>query len=138
VVAIKEAGGNADRVSQLRAACGRRLAILSGDDALTLPFMAVGAVGVVSVASNVIPRGVVRMVNAFAAGRVAEAQRLHDRYYGIFKDLFLETNPAPVKAALAMLGQAEEDVRLPLVRMGGKPREVLRGTLVRCGVLKAR
>jgi 4-hydroxy-tetrahydrodipicolinate synthase len=136
VVGIKEAGGNPDRVSQLRAALGPRFAILSGDDALTLPFMAVGAQGVISVASNVIPRPVAQMVRAFSAGRVEEALKLHRKYYPLFKDLFIETNPVPVKAALAMLGQIHEEYRLPLVPLNPRNREVLRGSLQRCGLLK--
>ena len=136
IVGIKEAGGNADRVSQLRAALGAKFTILSGDDSLTLPFMAVGARGVVSVASNVIPREVVHLVRAFAAGKPRVALKLHERYYPLFKDLFIETNPVPVKAALAMLGQIREEYRLPLVPMAPKNREILRATLKACGVLK--
>ena len=136
IVGIKEAGGNPDRVSQLRMALGARFEIMSGDDALTLPFMAVGAQGVISVASNVIPREVARMVTAYASGRVSAALKLHQKYYPIFKDLFIETNPVPVKAALAMMGQVEEEYRLPLVPMAAKNREVLRKTLKACGVLR--
>ncbi len=135
IVGIKEAGGNADRVSQLRAALGPKFAILSGDDSLTLPFMALGAQGVVSVASNLIPRDLGHLVRAFAAGRPAAALRLHDKYYPLFKDLFLETNPVPIKAALAMVGQIEEEYRLPLVPMNPKNREVLKATLKTCGLL---
>jgi len=136
IVGIKEAGGNPDRVSQLRAALGARFEILSGDDSLTLPFMAVGAQGVISVASNIIPGEVAHMVQAFAAGKVDQALKLHQTYYPIFKDLFLESNPIPVKAALAMLGQIQEEYRLPLVPMNPKNRQILEATLKRCGVLK--
>lgn len=135
IVAMKEAGGNADRVSQLRAALRDGFTILSGDDSLTLPFMAVGAHGVISVASNLIPREVARMVRAFASGRLAEAQKLHRKFYPLFKDLFLETNPVPVKAALAMRGLVREEYRLPLVPMDPKNREILRATIEACGVL---
>ena len=103
VVGIKEAGGTPDRVSQLRAALGPRFTILSGDDVLTLPFMAVGAKGVISVASNVIPREISQMVNAYASGNVGAALRIHEKYYQFIRDLFIETNPVPVKAALATL-----------------------------------
>jgi 4-hydroxy-tetrahydrodipicolinate synthase len=136
VVAIKEAGGQVDRVSQLRAACGDRLSILSGDDSLTLPFMSVGAVGVVSVASNIDPRRVSRMVKAYGAGDVKKARQLHEELYGLFKDLFIESNPVPAKAALAMMGQMEEEVRLPLVGMSKANRAQLRATLKGCGLLK--
>ncbi len=135
VIGIKEAGGNADRVSQLRAALGPRFTILSGDDSLTLPFMAVGAQGVISVASNVIPRQVVQMVGAFASGNLQAALKLHQKYYPLFKDLFIETNPVPVKAALAMMGQLQEEYRLPLVPMSARNRELLRDTMKRCGLL---
>jgi 4-hydroxy-tetrahydrodipicolinate synthase len=136
IVGIKEAGGNPDRVSQLRATLGRRFEIMSGDDSLTLPFMAVGAQGVISVASNVIPGPVAKMVKAFAAGNVRAALKLHQQYYALFKDLFIETNPVPVKAALAMMGQIEEEYRLPLVPMSAKNREALRAALKGCGVLR--
>ncbi len=137
IVGIKEAGGNADRVSQLRAALGKDFIILSGDDSLTLPFMSVGAQGVISVASNIIPREIARLVKACAMGKPAVALKLHDKFYPLFKDLFIETNPLPVKAALAMMGMMHEEFRLPLVPMSGKNREVLKATLKTCGVLKS-
>lgn len=136
IVGIKEAGGNPDRVSQLRAVLGPKFDILSGDDSLTLPFMSVGADGVISVASNIIPRDVANMVKAFRSGKLEAARKLHQRFYPIFKDLFIETNPIPVKAALAMMGLIEEEYRLPLVEMGAKNRDRLEQTLRSCGVLK--
>ena len=136
IVGIKEAGGSCDRVSQLRAALGARFNILSGDDSLTLPFMSVGADGVISVASNIIPREVSHMVKAFAMGKADVALKLHNKFYPIFKDLFIETNPTPVKAALAMMGVIEEEYRLPLVRMSASNREKLRKTLKACGIIK--
>ena len=135
VVGIKEAGGSPDRVSQLRHVLGPKFIILSGDDSLTLPFMAVGAQGVVSVASNIIPRAVTQMVNAFAKGNLTQARKLHHMYYPVFKDLFIETNPVPVKAALSMMKLVHEEYRLPLVGMNGKNRETLRKTLEACGIL---
>jgi len=136
IIGIKEAGGNPDRVSQLRAALGPRFEIMSGDDSLTLPFMAVGAQGVISVASNVIPRELGQMVRAFAQGRSQAALKLHHKYYALFKDLFIETNPVPVKAALAMMGQIAEEYRLPLVPLAPKNRQTLRATMKRCGILR--
>ena len=135
IIGIKEAGGSPDRVSQLRAVLGPRFEILSGDDSLTLPFMALGAQGVVSVASNVIPREVARMVKAFASGKYRAALKLHQQWYPLFKDLFIETNPVPVKAALAMMGQIEEEYRLPLVPMSAKNRQTLRATMRTCRIL---
>lgn len=136
IVAIKEAGGSCDRVSQLRAALGRHFNILSGDDSLTLPFMSVGAEGVISVASNVIPREVCHMVDYFRSGRPDAALKLHAKYYPLYKDLFIETNPVPVKAALAMMGLVEENYRLPLVPMSSANRTVLKATMKACGLLK--
>jgi 4-hydroxy-tetrahydrodipicolinate synthase len=136
IVGIKEAGGSADRVSQIRAALGPKFEILSGDDSLTLPFMSVGAHGVISVASNVIPREVSRMVQAFASGDIRGAQKLHAKFYPLFKDLFIETNPVPVKAALAMKGLIEEEYRLPLVPLSAKNKETLRTTLKTVGALR--
>jgi 4-hydroxy-tetrahydrodipicolinate synthase len=129
-------GGSCDRVSQLRATLGPEFAIFSGDDSLTLPFMSVGANGVISVASNVIPREVSQMVRAFAQGDSAKALRLHARYYQFFKDLFVETNPVPVKAVLAMQGLIEEQYRLPLVSMTDASRAKLKATLKAVGILK--
>ncbi len=136
VVGIKEAGGNADRVSALRVAVPDRFVILSGDDSLTLPFMAVGAQGVVSVASNLVPKDVSKMVAAFRAGRLREAQRQHARLYPLFKQLFIETNPIPVKAAMAMAGMLRDELRLPLLPLAGKNRELLRRTLTEFGLLE--
>jgi 4-hydroxy-tetrahydrodipicolinate synthase len=136
VVGIKEAGGNVDRVAQLRAALGPKFTILSGDDSLTLPFMAVGANGVISVASNIIPRQVARMVQAFRDGEAATAGKIHAEFYPLFKDLFIESNPIPIKAAMAMMGMIAEEYRLPLVPMGAKNREILQATLRQCGLLR--
>ena len=136
IVAIKEAGGSCDRVSQLRAALGPKFIILSGDDSLTLPFMSVGAQGVVSVASNVAPREVAEMVKLFLDGNAAAALRIHEKLYPLFKDLFIETNPIPVKAALAMMKLISEEYRLPLVPMNPPNRAALRTTMKRSGLLK--
>lgn len=135
IVGMKEASGSCDRVAQLKALCGDRLTVLSGDDSLTLPFMSVGAAGVISVASNVIPGDVTKMVHAFLDGDIRAASALHAKYVALFKDLFIETNPIPVKTALAMLGQIEEEFRLPLCRMGEKNKAVLKATLQKVGLL---
>jgi len=130
IVSIKEAGGNSDRVSQLMDAVKKPVfTILSGDDPLTLSFMAVGAQGVISVASNVIPAEVCAMVRAFAAGKTAEALRIHQKYYSLYKNLFVETNPVPVKTALSMMGKCTEEVRLPLYHLSDKSRAVVKQTL---------
>ncbi len=135
IVGIKEAGGSCDRVSQLRAACGPKFQIVSGDDSLTLPFMSVGAQGVISVASNVAPREVSKMVRAFVAGDAKGALKLHTRLYPLFKNLFVETNPSPCKTALALKGMMGEEVRLPLVPSSTATRELILKTLTEADLL---
>ena len=115
IVAIKEAGGSVDQVSQIRKLSS--ITVLSGDDSLTLPMMAVGASGVISVAANVAPAKVAQMCAAFEKGDLAAAQRLHYELLPLFKGLFLETNPMPVKAALARMGLIQNVLRLPLTPM---------------------
>jgi len=134
IVAIKEAGGTVERVSQLRAALPAAFEILSGDDSLTLPFLAAGAVGVISVASNLIPREVSQLVEAWNSGRIAEAQAAHARYYRIFKDLFIEPNPVPVKFALSLRSGFSPEVRLPLCEMSAVNRQRLVETLAHYGL----
>jgi 4-hydroxy-tetrahydrodipicolinate synthase len=129
IVSIKEAGGSTERVSALRNALPTEFTILSGDDSQTLPFMAVGAVGVVSVASNIIPKQVSEMVTFFLKGQAASAAELHLRYFRLFKDLFLESNPIPVKAAMHLLGMIQAEYRLPLCEMAATNLEKLRSTL---------
>jgi 4-hydroxy-tetrahydrodipicolinate synthase len=129
IVAIKEAGGSVDRVSQLRQALPGSFEILSGDDALTLPFMAAGAVGVISVASNVIPGEVATFVKAALEGDYAQARTLHEKWYPLFRDLFIETNPVPVKTALSMQGHIALEFRLPLCEMTEANTARLRATL---------
>jgi 4-hydroxy-tetrahydrodipicolinate synthase len=129
IVSIKEAGGSAERVSTLKKVLPPEFTILSGDDGLTLPFMAVGAVGVVSVASNVIPGQIAEMVNAFLTGRADEALKIHLRYFQLFKDLFIESNPIPVKTALYLMGMIENEFRLPLCEIGKANQGKLHETL---------
>ena len=135
IVAIKEAGGSVERVNQLRSALPENFEILSGDDSLTLPFMAAGAVGVISVASNIIPSEVQSLVQSFLKGDTAKAQAIQQRYYPLFRDLFLEPNPVPIKMALAQKGVCAEDVRLPLCEMSSSNRDTLINTLQSVGIL---
>jgi 4-hydroxy-tetrahydrodipicolinate synthase len=135
IVAIKEAGGSVERVNQLRAALPETFQILSGDDSLTLPFMASGAVGVISVASNIIPAEVQGLVESFLQGDLIKAQELHARYYPLFRDLFIEPNPVPIKTALATKGICGGNVRLPLCKMTDPNRDVLMKTLRSIGIL---
>ncbi len=129
IVGIKEAGGNPNRVSDLRAVLGEDFSILCGDDSLTLPFMSVGAQGVISVAANIIPRDMAEMVKFALNDDYASARIVHAIYYPLFRDLFIETNPGPVKAALAMMGMINEEYRLPLAPMLEKNRKKLWETL---------
>jgi 4-hydroxy-tetrahydrodipicolinate synthase len=135
VVSIKEAGGSVERVSQLRSALPPSFEILSGDDSLTVPFMSVGAVGVVSVASNVVPAKVVRLVQAALSGDYATARSVHFELYPLFKDLFIESNPVPAKAVLAKLGQMQPEVRLPLAPIAPSNWAKLESTLRSVGIL---
>jgi len=134
IVAIKEAGGSVERVNQLRAALPDSFEILSGDDSLTLPFMSVGAIGVISVATNIIPGEVSKMVRHQLAGESAHALAIHRKFYPLFKDLFIEPNPVPVKFALARGGHMTSDVRLPLCEMSPANAEKLLATLQACGL----
>src|SRR5205823_3285278 len=104
IVSIKEASGSVERVSELRRRLPDAFTILSGDDSLTLPFMVVGAVGVVSVASNLLPSEVCALVRAFESGDVRTAEKSHRKLFQLFKDLFIEPNPVPVKTALSWRG----------------------------------
>jgi 4-hydroxy-tetrahydrodipicolinate synthase len=133
VVAVKEAGGSVDRVSQILDACD--IEVLSGDDALTLPMMSVGAKGVISVASNVIPQVMCKLVGAALDGRWEEAQSLHRCYYRLMTAFFLDTNPVPVKTAASMLGLCEETFRLPLCPLATSLRDQLQEILEKSGVL---
>ncbi len=135
ICCLKEATGSVDRVSQLRQLVDDKFTILSGDDALTLPMMAVGARGVVSVVSNLLPREVGDMVRAALKGDFARAEKLHATYYPIFKDAFIEANPIPIKAALAMKGMMEETYRLPIVPMGAANRKSWEATLKKIKIL---
>lgn len=137
IVAIKEAGGSVERVSQLRAACPEGFQVLSGDDSLTLPFMAAGAVGVISVASNLIPRVMSDLVSLALQGKFNEALALHRKYYPLFSAfLKLDTNPVPVKTALGLAGLCLPDLRLPLVPMPEAKVAELAKTLRDLGVLR--
>ncbi|MEI6712872.1 MAG: 4-hydroxy-tetrahydrodipicolinate synthase [Verrucomicrobiota bacterium] len=135
IVAIKEAGGSVERVSQLRSTLPASFQILSGDDSLTVPFISVGAVGVVSVASNVMPAQVGNLVKAALAGDFKTAREIHFQLYPLFKDLFIESNPVPAKAALARLGQMQPDVRLPLAPISAPNQAKLEATLRTVGLI---
>ena len=129
IVSIKEASGSVERVGELRRQLPDAFTILSGDDSLTLPFMAVGAAGVVSVASNLFPSEVCGLVRAAESGDLKLAEKLHRKLLPLFKDLFIEPNPVPVKAALGWRGVMSSEVRLPLCEMDEANQSRLRKTL---------
>jgi 4-hydroxy-tetrahydrodipicolinate synthase len=132
IVAVKEAGGSVDRVSELLSACD--LTVLSGDDPLTLPMMVLGARGVISVASNLLPQDVNKLTRLALAGKWEPARQQHYRLYDFFRKIFIETNPIPIKAAMAMAGLIEEEYRLPLCPMAAGNRAVLAQCLRDLGV----
>ena len=129
IVSIKEASGSVDRVSELCARLPEAFTVLSGDDSLTLPFMSVGAVGVVSVASNLFPSEVCALVRAYEGGDAKLAHDVHRKMLPLFKDLFIEPNPVPIKTALAWRGAMSNEVRLPLCEMSDANQTRLRATL---------
>jgi 4-hydroxy-tetrahydrodipicolinate synthase len=131
---IKEAGGSVERVDQLKQALGADLTVLSGDDMLTLPFMAVGAEGVISVASNLFVREISQMVRYAQANDFAKAAKIHRKLYPVFKALFVEPNPVPIKVALARAGViSAADVRPPLSEMTPANLQVLTKVLATLG-----
>jgi 4-hydroxy-tetrahydrodipicolinate synthase len=130
LVAIKEATGNLQRASQILTKVGDRLIVLSGDDATAFPLFAVGARGVISVVSNAVPAEFSAMWDAFAAGKWIEARNIHNRLFPLLEGLFVETNPIPVKAALAMMGKIADEIRPPLYPLAGANREKVRKILV--------
>jgi 4-hydroxy-tetrahydrodipicolinate synthase len=129
IVSIKEASGSVERVGELRRRLPDAFTILSGDDSLTLPFMAVGAVGVVSVASNLFPAEVCALARACESGDLKSAKTSHAKLLPLFKDLFIEPNPVPVKTALGWRGAISPEVRLPLCEMSEPNQARLRKTL---------
>ena len=134
VVALKEASGSLDQVSDVLSRTN--LTLLSGDDSLTLPMLAVGAEGVVSVVANIVPRDVRGLVDAFARGDLAGARSAHAKLFPLCRDLLgLAPNPVPIKAALAMLGRGNGELRLPLCPLDAKGREALKRSLVRYGLV---
>ena len=133
IVAIKEASGSLDQVSQIRSLCD--ITVLSGDDSLTLPMMAIGATGVISVVGNIVPKKVSQLVKAFANGQLAEAQKIHYELVPLCKAMFMETNPLPVKTSLNMMGKIEAEFRLPLCEMRPENLPKLEKALKESGVL---
>jgi 4-hydroxy-tetrahydrodipicolinate synthase len=133
VVSVKEAAGSVERVREILNVCS--LEVLSGDDVLAVPMIEAGACGVISVASNVIPRELGAMIRTALAGKMDEARMIHQQWAVLFDDLFIDTNPIPVKAAAAMLGMVDEVYRLPLCPMQSVLRDQLQQTMMKLGML---
>ncbi|HXW69612.1 MAG TPA: 4-hydroxy-tetrahydrodipicolinate synthase [Dissulfurispiraceae bacterium] len=135
IVAIKEATGDLKQVSELIRLCGDRIAVLSGDDFTTLPLLALGGKGVISVTGNIAPGDVAEMCNSWDRGDVAKARDLHFRLEPLNAAMFIETNPIPVKTALALMGKINEEFRLPLCEMSPANKEKLKSVIKSFGVI---
>jgi 4-hydroxy-tetrahydrodipicolinate synthase len=135
IVGVKEASGSLKQMSDVIQLCGSEFDVLSGDDIFTLPLLAIGGKGVISVISNVVPADMAKMVDAFDSGDLEKARSLHYRMAPLIEALFVETNPIPVKAALAMMGKIDYELRLPLCRMSEKNEGVLKKAMQNYGLI---
>ncbi|MBU0700856.1 4-hydroxy-tetrahydrodipicolinate synthase [bacterium] len=136
IVGIKEATGNLNQISHVIALCEDRITLVSGDDSTVLPTLAVGGKGVISVTANIVPQDMKKMIDAFNQGDMEEAKRLHYKLLPLCEAMFIETNPVPVKQALALMGIISPEVRLPLVQIKEANKEKLRNVLVEYGLIK--
>lgn len=125
IVGIKEGSGSVQQASDIALHCRERLTVLAGDDSLTLPMMAVGAKGVITVAANLVPSEMAKLVSTFVSGDVDESRKIHFRLSPLFAALFYETNPIPVKEALGLMGKIIPELRLPLCPMGAETKAQL-------------
>jgi len=129
IVAIKEATGDMKQVSEVIRLCGDRITVISGDDFTTLPLLALGGKGVISVSANVAPKDVADMCSCWGKGQIEDARALHYKLEPLNAAMFIETNPTPAKTALAMMGKIQEEVRMPLCEMSPANKEKLRKVL---------
>mgnify|MGYP001565132819 CR=1 FL=1 len=136
IVGVKEASGSLEKMNQVILSCGPDFTFLSGDDTLTLPLMAVGGRGVISVIANIVPKETAEMTHAALEGDWKRARELHLKLFPLSKAMFIETNPIPVKEAMAMMGLIQPEFRLPLCRMAESNRERLKKVLTQFGLLK--
>ena len=136
IVGIKEASGSLKQVMDIVQACGSNFAVLSGDDVMTLPMLAVGGKGVISVIANIVPQDMSDMIKNYLSGKVEVARELHYKMLPLIDALFLETNPVPVKTALHLMGKISYEVRLPLCRMTEANFLKLKKTLIDYGLVK--
>lgn len=135
IVGIKEASGSLEQMSRIKSLCPPDFALISGDDALTLPVLAIGGLGVISVIANIVPRDMANMIEAFEKGNLKKAQGLHYKLLPLIKAMFIETNPIPVKTAMGLLKMCEPDLRLPMCKMSEENLEKLKRALKEYGLL---
>lgn len=135
IVAVKEASGNLEQMSHVKQLCPKNFILLSGDDALTLPILAIGGKGIISVVANIAPKDVANLVKEFAEGNIKKAQEIHYKLLPLIKAMFIETNPIPVKTALGLLGMCEPGLRLPMCTMQPENLEKLKKALKDYGLL---
>ncbi|MCK9555426.1 4-hydroxy-tetrahydrodipicolinate synthase [bacterium] len=133
IVAIKEASGQMDQISKIMSLCG--ITVLSGDDSMTMPIMAIGGSGVISVIANIVPADMKELTSAMEDGDIESARELHYKLFDLCKVMFIETNPIPIKTAMAMKGMIEEEFRLPLVSPTEKSRSLIKRQLEQYGLL---
>jgi len=136
IIGVKEASGDLEQMKKIRELCPKDFLLISGDDALTLPVLNLGGVGIISVASNIVPKDVSELVNAFKKGDKAQAQAIHTKLIPLVQALFIETNPIPVKTAAALMGLCSEIMRLPMCEMEEANLAKLKQALKNYGVLK--
>lgn len=120
IVGVKEASGSLDQMSRIKALCPPKFDLISGDDSLTLPVLAIGGTGIISVVANIVPRDVANLVKEFGKGNIREAQKLHYKLLPLIKAMFIETNPICVKTAMGLLGMCSPDLRLPMCAMSAE------------------
>lgn len=136
IVGVKEASGNLDQMSRIKALCSEKFDLISGDDSLTLPVLSIGGTGIISVVANIVPRDVAELVSAFEKKDIKRAQELHYKLLPLIKAVFLETNPIPIKTAMGLLGMCEPDLRLPMCAMSQDNLEKLKKALKEYGLLR--
>ena len=138
IIGVKEASGNLEQMARVKMLCPKDFALISGDDALLLPILSIGGAGVISVVANIVPQDVAKTINYFEKGNLKKAQEHYFKLLPLVKAMFLETNPAPVKSAMAMLGMCSDEVRLPLCGISEDNKKKLKDELIAYGVLKGK
>ncbi|MCB9757837.1 MAG: 4-hydroxy-tetrahydrodipicolinate synthase [Candidatus Omnitrophica bacterium] len=136
IIGVKEASGSLSQMQTIKLLCPKNFILLSGDDALLLPILSIGGSGVISVAANIVPKDILKIITDFHAGNITAAQKTHYKILPLLQVLFIETNPIPVKAAMALLGLCSADIRLPLCEMSPAHQEQLKTALKNYGLLK--